>query len=310
MALQRNSQCSATPTPFAISWFLKHKAYLIGGSAFAILLTVSGPFGTYDALPVFMRLLYWSGVLAGSVLAKIATLALKKQLFDHLGGLAAEALSVVVLTIILTPMVYIFGLIVDPAFPLRAPNLGSLFAKVLVVTAAVASMRITLKLALGSKDRPADPLQITAETPDLPRLYARISDPGSARVLRLSVNDHYVLVHFDDGNVERLLMRFKDAIAEMGEVEGICIHRSHWVTCASIVHVGRKKGRSFVLLVDGIELPVSRTYRHNLEKFESLAPGIVADIGTKSGTLPVKIAKTGLANNVAMAGDATASPPV
>ena len=55
-------------------------------------------------------------------------------------------------------------------------------------------------------------------------------------------------------------MRLSDAIAETRGIDGLQIHRSHWVARNAIVGLTRENGRPVVALVTGVTLPVSRTY--------------------------------------------------
>jgi DNA-binding LytR/AlgR family response regulator len=105
-----------------------------------------------------------------------------------------------------------------------------------------------------------------------PRLFARLGCVEGRRVLRLTVDDHYVIVGFADGGEQRLLMRFADAVREMEGQDGFLTHRSHWVSADSVVRAWRSGGRDIVELVDGSTVPVSRTYRATLESRGLLGP--------------------------------------
>ena len=99
------------------------------------------------------------------------------------------------------------------------------------------------------------------EEEDLPRLYARLHGNNSARVIRLTVRDHYTEVFMSDGKSYRLLMRFADAVSEMDDADGFLTHRSHWVMRPEIKSAGRSGTREFLVLNDGAEIPISKTYR-------------------------------------------------
>jgi DNA-binding LytR/AlgR family response regulator len=46
---------------------------------------------------------------------------------------------------------------------------------------------------------------------------------------RISSDDHDIRVITNDGEEYRLLMRLRDAVAEIDLEPGLCVHRSHWV---------------------------------------------------------------------------------
>lgn len=57
-----------------------------------------------------------------------------------------------------------------------------------------------------------------------------------------------------------LLMRLSDAICETAGVDGVQIHRSHWVALAAVQRVVRADGKPFAELASGRRLPISRGY--------------------------------------------------
>jgi hypothetical protein len=118
----------------------------------------------------------------------------------------------------------------------------------------------------------AEPVAVDMARAGRPRLYARCGDEAG-RIMRLTVDDHYVIAVFETGQQYRLLMRFADAVREMEGQDGFCTHRSHWVSAHAVLRAYRVRDRDLVELVDGTTLPVSRTYRDVLVSRGFLAPG-------------------------------------
>ena len=78
-----------------------------------------------------------------------------------------------------------------------------------------------------------------------------------SEVIALEMEDHYVRVHTALGS-ELVLMRLRDAIAHMGDIEGRQVHRSWWVARGAVEDV-RREGRNLrLVLSDNLEAPVSR----------------------------------------------------
>lgn len=74
----------------------------------------------------------------------------------------------------------------------------------------------------------------------------------------LQMEDHYVRAHTARGS-DLVLTPLKDAIAELGAVEGMQVHRSWWVARSSVV-APMVSGRNYALrLSNGLDVPVSRT---------------------------------------------------
>ncbi|MEM1399240.1 MAG: LytTR family DNA-binding domain-containing protein [Pseudomonadota bacterium] len=114
------------------------------------------------------------------------------------------------------------------------------------------------------------------EAPQPPRLLTRLPLQRRGTLLALSAEDHYTRVTTDKGD-ELILMRLTDAIEEASPIEGLRVHRSHWVATGAIVGVERLKGRAVLTLTDGTEVPVSRSYLpiiRGLVTAQPLRPGL------------------------------------
>ena len=72
-------------------------------------------------------------------------------------------------------------------------------------------------------------------------LLARLSARSRAKLLHLHMQDHYVEVNTAAGS-ELLLLRFRDALREVEDVNGLQVHRSHWVARDAIAGVERRGG--------------------------------------------------------------------
>lgn len=102
-------------------------------------------------------------------------------------------------------------------------------------------------------------------TSDYPKLYARLSAGFSGPVVALQSEDHYVRVHGPRGS-ELVLMRLREAIAEMASEPGDQVHRSWWIARAGISRVERS-GRSWSIhLINGETAPVSRDAVYRLSQ--------------------------------------------
>ena len=67
-------------------------------------------------------------------------------------------------------------------------------------------------------------------------LLARLPARSRAELLHLRMQDHYVEVHTAAGS-ELLLLRFRDALREVEDINGLQVHRSHWVARDAVVGV-------------------------------------------------------------------------
>ncbi len=107
-------------------------------------------------------------------------------------------------------------------------------------------------------ERRSAPTGPTAEpaprTPFLDRLSAGFPLP----LVALEMEDHYVRAHGQGGRSELILLRMRDAVAELAGIEGERVHRSWWVARAAVTGK-RRDGRTLLFqLGPTLEAPVAR----------------------------------------------------
>jgi len=76
-------------------------------------------------------------------------------------------------------------------------------------------------------------------------------------IIALEMEDHYVRVHTMLGSA-LVLMRLRDAIAVIGDMEGMQVHRSWWVARGAVEDVLRDGRNIRLRLARGLEAPVAR----------------------------------------------------
>lgn len=216
-----------------------------------VICTLAGPLGTFPVMPFSVRLLLWIpmcflALVLGGLLFQVArTLRPAASSVRH-GMFVAVGFCVIfpVFTLIISNI---------PIFAENGPDMS--FAHMVYVTIAVVLSIGGCMAVVAHKQNPPS---------SLPRLYARLPDIGEVRVMRITIDDHYAEVYLSDGTLHRILMRFADAVQEMDQTDGFCVHRSHWISSAYIVETLRKSGREFVVMHCGTEVPISKTYRQNV----------------------------------------------
>jgi DNA-binding LytR/AlgR family response regulator len=80
-----------------------------------------------------------------------------------------------------------------------------------------------------------------------------------AEIWSMTAEDHYLRIRTESGEA-LILMRLSDAVAACDALEGARTHRSWWVARAAVTEVRKGDGRGVLILRDGLEAPVSRTY--------------------------------------------------
>jgi hypothetical protein len=223
-----------------------------------LMLAAVGPYGTFAQAPLSERLIYWIGVILMAFLVYRPAcragerLALRLQLSEAFGWTAAVVLASLPLT-----------LIVWLASFRHTPSLWPSFAEYVEFYASVfligAGLMLVVWLVRRADSFAAGPAE--ARMPALaairPRLLDRLPAKLGEELIALEMEDHYVRVHTRGGS-HLLLMRMRDAIAELDGVDGAQVHRSWWVARSAVARVERQGRRVAIELDNGLEVPVSR----------------------------------------------------
>ncbi|WP_323763656.1 LytTR family DNA-binding domain-containing protein [Marinovum sp.] len=221
---------------------------------------IAQPYGTSGELDLGLRVLFWSVLIAISMICGAAFDEISYRIVQPLVRWRAALVASVLMTLVFAPMVFVWSRVIGLLGGGLDPQFWSLLLNTFVPTLTVYSVIHVLRPHLrdGAADTGAAP-----EPEPLPRLVQRLDRPR-ATIYRLSANDHLTDVATDQG-LEQIRMRFADAVEEMAPLAGCHVHRSHWVPLEAVETVQRRGGKVLVTLVNGDELPVSRTYRPRLE---------------------------------------------
>lgn len=233
----------------------------------SLLIGLVGPFGTYDQLRLAPRIAYWMAIAISTYLLGDATVAFLAALRsgDRRGGAVAYALYGAAAGLPIAGAVWLINLAV---FGAPAIAFAPLAAYTVAISCIVACLIRLVAYGAGHKPAVAAPVQPQAATPSIaptlpeavrPAILDRLPLAMRGRLSHLSMQDHYVEVCTDKGCM-LVLMRLADAIAETRGVEGLQIHRSHWVATDAVRNAIRRDGRLYLEMSEGTALPVSRTF--------------------------------------------------
>ncbi len=228
--------------------------------ALALCFAVLGPFGTYTELSVPVRYAYWIGlVLVGylNILLVAHAVAGLRPGLRHRWTLTAVTLVSSVPTTLAVAWVESL----TRAHPLPLSVFPSLFGTVALVQLVMVLFLTRLQPSQSALllRRQADAPPAPEATTSLPSFHRRIPPHLGQELLALAAEDHYLRVITAAGS-DLILMRLSDALAELGDEAGLQVHRSWWVAHGGGTALRRDGGRTVVVLKNGGEVPVSRTY--------------------------------------------------
>jgi LytTr DNA-binding domain len=232
--------------------------------AIIIVVSLSGPFQTLTLLSPLPRFAYWAFVVAACFVAANffgtwTRIACKRNnwrepwLFLATGlacGLSAACVVLLANTL---------------AFSGSQPSLRTVL--LLVFNTTLIGMVITAVYTIVGRTRVKQKAENFSadEKPQPPRLMQRLPLAKRGTLISISATDHYVHVTTSRGK-EMILMRLKDAMEEAAPIDGLQIHRSHWIAREAVRAVHRRSGRIIVEMEEGEELPASRSFIGDLRK--------------------------------------------
>lgn len=224
-----------------------------------LIFAVSGPYGTSEKMTFGVRLGYWLIVHAVTwtiaiACAVIAEVLLRRWIDRTLVRMMIGSLFAAL------PIGFALG-VIDFAFTGLRTEMNSglhraLFALPLCVLFCLLTyMAMHRRIAeVSTPAQASSALQAGSSEPDI---LARLKPQNRGPLVRLSVEDHYTDVVTTRGH-ELVLLRFSDALKELGTIPGLQVHRSHWVADAHVKNLRRDNGKLFIVMNDGAEIPVSR----------------------------------------------------
>jgi hypothetical protein len=228
----------------------------------AVLLGLVGPFSTFDSLALAPRFAYWLVIAVSTYLTGVATVdfcaywllarwSLPAPLIYTICG-AAGGVPITLVVILINQLVY-------GQHGIALGHLELLFY-CMAISATVSGLvaMFTAPYETAETDGEGVDGQSSATVNQRPRILQRLPHGLRGELSHMTMRDHYVDIRTDRGGT-LVLMRLADAIAETSGVDGLQIHRSHWVAKNAVQGAVRKEGRLFLRMRDGTLLPISRS---------------------------------------------------
>ena len=228
-------------------------------------LALIGPFGSF-ADPLSQRLIVWLGFsyVGYAIYSPMGWVVERLHQALDLPRAGLWFAAVIVATVPMTLLVGMLGPL--PNF-INMPTVAQFFMQypyVFVIGGGVTLLFNQIQGPPQTHDDGADaPPAEASDQPAAPaeastaRLMERLSPEMGTTILALENEDHYVRVHTALGS-ELVLIRMRDAVAELDGVDGAQVHRSWWVARDAIADVAREGRNVRMELSNGLHAPVSR----------------------------------------------------
>jgi hypothetical protein len=234
-----------------ITWAVVRRSLLISGSIGAFLSFV-GAFGS-SGMPFllrtpFMVAIAWIGAAIGIVTFRLAV----RISWTRGNRLLQGAVSGLMMTPLMAMIVWGATHAISGAeAPVSA--IPSYLGITLVMCESITLFVAFMNMRSGQ-------LAAVQAAPPPPKFLERLPlKLRGAEVWAVEAEDHYLRLHTSQGQ-DLILLRLADAVDELSGIEGAQVHRSWWVARDAIADARRGDGRATLVLKDGSEVPVSRTY--------------------------------------------------
>ncbi|WP_417523712.1 LytTR family DNA-binding domain-containing protein [Marinovum sp.] len=228
----------------AIGWERKIIVFFGG----VLVLTITGPFGTYDHLTLYQRLIFWvvtfTGV--GFFMHVLQTTALTTERLGRLPPSLRLGLGAALAGLPGAALVIFAYEVFHPETALDQ-DLPRIWLLVTLVGWLVGLVEF-----IAWRQDSDEALPVTQRTAFHKRLPPELGDD----IISISMQDHYAEVTTTLGT-HLVLIRLSDAIAELKGASGLQVHRSHYVMKAHLQRMHRDGSRLRVTLSDGRDIPVS-----------------------------------------------------
>ena len=227
-----------------------------------------GPFNTWGWLSLAERIAFWTLATGVNWIFGLAAGMAAGYAFERRGVVAWALVTAAGSAVAAVPGTAVVWLLVAGFMGHRlsaVADIATLYGQVMAIHIVLNALVTWLIYGKsGGIPRHSDPEGETV-APNPPALapaapfLERIPERLGRNLLHLHMQDHYVEVHTDAGS-DLVLLRFRDALREVTELDGAQVHRSHWVARTALDRVERRNGRIALHLVNGSVVPVSRSF--------------------------------------------------
>lgn len=223
----------------------------------ALILAQIAPYDTASITNFFLRAAYWGSIifisqLAWKILEKILVARLKWPYF-FIGSLC---------NLLMTFPLLLFILFINQFIYDNQPNLEQMFYFWLQLAITCQSIYLLIYIIVSQFIKTGVKNADDCPPENIPHFLKNIAGD----LLYIKSEDHYLRIQTTAEN-KLILYKISDAIKQLetSNIEGMSIHRSHWVAKSAIKNHKKDGRKNLLMLVNDHQLPISATYLKNLK---------------------------------------------
>ena len=236
-----------------------------------VVMAVTGPFGSYFAAGLAIRLLYFitTGVLIWLEVLACAALLATVGLTERWPIVSRMALAGLLASVPGTlQIILLYSWLVRPIPFAASIEIFPQTAFLTVIISVLVGLFMEQRLHAAAdteRARVASVPEAGAQGGAVPDFFRRVPPALGRDLLALEMEDHYLRIHTALGS-DLILLRLRDALTELGPLRGRQVHRSWWVAEGAIASVERNAGRNVLVLRNRLHVPVSKTFREQVKE--------------------------------------------
>lgn len=241
----------------------------------AVVMAVTGPFGSYGSAGLSVRLAYFS-VVGLLIWLQVLGFAALLTHFEATARWSIVARMTVAGLLAAVPgtfeIIVLHGWLIQPTPFSAAPAIYPQVAFLAVIVSVLIGLFMERRLHAAADSERARVASISPAAPEsVPADFFRRVPPALGRdLLALEMEDHYLRIHTALGS-DLILLRLRDALSELGPSRGRQVHRSWWVAEGAVSSIEHDARRPILVLRNGLRVPVSKTYRDQVRQAGWLA---------------------------------------
>lgn len=240
----------------------------------ALVLALLEPFDS-GVLPLPLRFAYWALLMVSFSLVLPPCIGLAERLYGahtrHGPTILAIACAIaaVPVTLVVQVLDWLLALAAVPVFGQPVPPESPRFAEPLVFLATYVSVYLVAVLIVAGVSllRLARHRSVSS-TPGLRpgvQFLSRLPLSIGTELVCIRMEDHYLRVTTQRGEA-LILLRLRDALKELEDYPGFQVHRSWWVASDQVKQLSRNGRRLNIVLLNGRQIPVSASFREQVER--------------------------------------------
>jgi len=254
---------------------LKSPITLVAWVTATVVCTFTEPFGTDYFGGLHGQAFFWGCIIFTGITYCLLCLHIMFHAYPKLRPAYQKIIAISFFTVTFTNL--ISWMLEMVYMPVESPTVTQIYVLIGTVAFSVSAAIYWLHIRPAKQRKKAQeafaaPLVIPKEPFSPPALEPlRLAHPilskfaHDANIIRLNMRDHYVEV-FSDQGTELIHMRFSEAVDALTDLNGMQVHRSHWVNLSNIKDVINTKGRAFFIMSDGAQVPISRSKQKMLRE--------------------------------------------